>query len=404
MQVMDDISYQSEKNGLTLGILESILANSMKWKLSNLIGILAIAMIVLFALPAIANAPAPPPMNWFALSYPVGQPTLQSLQIAECNTATCEQPTLFIQYGECLATGCLKPDANTSQVAKDYRFECADNRCLLINEVNTFPINQPETQEQTNRWFRLIGQFSDRLRLSSPMLKDPQGKNASFAYSGFWQVQVTKDSLRLVQEEDKQLYFIFTPLQEYTRQMFYTGWLLTITSELLIASLFLWWRKASQQTIVRALVAIAMINLFSYPVVWSFFPSLEPFQILLARYLGISSLVVAILYGVIIYGRRSNSSKKIIFISLLAFVLLNIAGGFIALWFGYGNRLPIAQGIPYRFTMPMSEVFAVVYEAWLIAVLSLGSLSLKQSGMLSLITNATSLVLGLSLFGMSFLN
>lgn len=376
----------------------------MKWKRVNLISILAIDMIVLFALPAIANAPPPPPMNWFLLSYSTSQPTLQGLQIAECNTATCEQPTLFIQYGECFATGCLKPNAKTSQIAKDYRFDCADNRCLLI-EVNTFPIDQPETQEQskeqTNKWFRLIGQFSDRLRLSSPMFKNPQTKNASFSYRAFWQVQVTKDSLQLV-EEDRQLYFIFlTPLQEYTSQMFYSGWLLTITSEVLIASIFLWWRKVSRQNIVRTLVAIAMVNLFSYPVVWSFFTSLEPFQILLGRYLGISSLVVALVYGLIMYGRRSASSKKIIFISLLAFIVLNIAGGFIALWFGYGNRLPIAQGIPYRWTMPISEVFAVVYEAWLIATLSLGQLSLKQSGVLSLLTNVTSLVLGLIIFGTS---
>jgi hypothetical protein len=375
----------------------------MKWKLSNLIGILAIAMIVLFALPAIANAPPPPPMNWFKLSYSASQPTLQSLQIVECNTATCEPPTLFIQYGECLATGCLKPDANISASAKSYRFDCADNRCLLINEVNTFPSNQPKTQEKTNRWFRLIGQFSDRLRLSSPILKDSQEQNTSFPYSGFWQVQVTNDSLQVIQEKNKHLYSIFTPLQEYTSQMFLTGWLLTISSELLIASLFLWWRKASQQKILRALVAIAMVNLFSYPVVWSFFPSLEPFQILLGRYFGISSFIVSLLYGLIMYGRRKDSSKKIIFVSLLTFIGLNITGGFIALWFGYGNRLPIAEGIPYRFTMPISEVFAVVYEAWLIATLSLGQLTLKQSGILSLITNATSLIFGLILFGTSFL-
>ncbi len=95
----------------------------------------------------------------------------------------------------------------------------------------------------------------------------PQTKNASFSYSAFWQVLVTKDSLQLGPEEDRQLYFIFTPLQEYTRQMFYSGWLLTITSEVLIASIFLWWRKVSRQNIVRTLVAIAMVNLFSYPVV-----------------------------------------------------------------------------------------------------------------------------------------
>ncbi len=373
----------------------------MKWKLLNLVGILAIA-IVLFALPAIANAPAPPPMNWFVLSYPTEQPTLQGLQIAECNTATCEAPTLFIQYGECLDKGCLRQSAITSQIENTYRFNCAENRCLLLDIVNTYSGNQNRIKVQS-RWFRLIGQFSDRLRISKPVLKDSREKNTNFPSSGFWKVAVTNDSLQVIQEENKHLYFVFTPLQEYTSQMYFTGWLLTISSELLIASLFLWWRKISQQKILRTLVAIAMVNLFSYPVVWSFFPSLEPFQILLGRYFGISSLIVAILYALIIYSTRKAASKKIIFISLLAFILLNITGGFIALWFGYGKRLPIAEGIPYRFTMTLSEVFAVVYEAWAIATLSLGQLSLKQAGMLSLITNATSLILGLILFGTSFL-
>ncbi len=63
----------------------------------------------------------------------------------------------------------------------------------------------------------------------------------------------------------------------------------------------------------------------------------------------------------------------------------------------------MVQDLSYRFTMPISEVFAVVYEAWLIATLSLGQLTLKQSGILSLITNATSLIFGLILFGTSFL-
>jgi hypothetical protein len=146
-----------------------------------------------------------------------------------------------------------------------------------------------------------------------------------------------------------------------------------------------------------------MVNLFSYPVVWSFFTSLEPFQILLGRYFGISSLVVSLFYGFAMHVIRQDSSKKIVFFSLLIFVSMNILGGFIALWFGYGNRIPIAEGIPYRFTLPVSEIFAVVYEAWLISTLSLGQLSLKQAGLLSLLTNVTSLLLGFIIFGVSFL-
>jgi hypothetical protein len=235
------------------------------------------------------------------------------------------------------------------------------------------------------------------------LLKNPREKAASFPHSGVWQVQVTQDSLQVIQEEDKLAYFILTPVQEYTSQMFLTGWLLTITSELLVGAIFLWWRKASQPKIFRVLIAIAMVNLFSYPVVWSFFPSLEPFQILLGRYFGISSLFVAMFYSLAMHVERQASSKKIVFFSLLIFIGMNILGGFIALWFGYGNRIPIAEGIPYRFTLPVSEIFAVVYEAWLISTLSLGQLSLKQAGLLSLLTNVTSLLLGFIIFGVSFL-
>jgi hypothetical protein len=376
----------------------------MKWKLSKLIGILAIAMIVLFASTASANAPPPPPMNWFTFSYPVGQQTLQGLQIVECNTATCEQPRLFIQYGECRDVGCLKSPAVALNIDKSYRFTCASDRCLLVSDlVNTFPVDRTKPQEDPNKWFRLIGQFSDRLRLSPVLLKNPREKAASFPHSGVWQVQVAQDSLQVIQEEDKLAYFILTPLQEYTSQMFLTGWLLTITSELLVGAIFLWWRKVSQPKIFRVLIAIAMVNLFSYPVVWSFFPSLEPFQILLGRYFGISSLFVAMFYGLAMHVERQASSKKIVFFSLLIFIGMNILGGFIALWFGYGNRIPIAEGIPYRFTLPVSEIFAVVYEAWLISTLSLGQLSLKQAGLLSLLTNVTSLLLGFIIFGVSFL-
>ena len=59
--------------------------------------------------------------------------------------------------------------------------------------------------------------------------------------------------------------------------------------------------------------------------------------------------------------------------------MLNTSGSFIAIWFGYGDRFPSVQGIPYRWTMPISGIFAVIYEAWVIATLSSGQWSLRQS-------------------------
>lgn len=321
---------------------------------------------------------------------------MQGLQIVECTTATCEQPVLFIQHGECRDTGCLSSPAISSQ--RGYRFNCFDDLCLLIGDtIGSFPIDEPQSKdkEQPKKWFRLIGQFSDRLRISPPVLK---GAGSSFPHAGVWQVEVSNDSMRVKLEEGKLSYFISTPAEEYRNRMFWSGWFLTILSELLVASLYLWWRKASRPMLSRTLVTIAMVNLFSYPVVWIFFPELEPFQSILGRYMGISSLAIALSYASIAHLKSRISSKKFVFLSLGFFIGANILGFFIALWFGYGNRIPIPEGIPYRFTLPASEIFAVVYEAWVIATLSFGQLSFKQAGLLSFLTNATSLLLGVILF------
>ncbi|MEE3720029.1 hypothetical protein V2H45_25150 [Tumidithrix elongata RA019] len=373
----------------------------MKWKLSSLIGILAavciplgIAIALLVASPASANSPPPPFMNWFSLTYPSGQTTLQGLQIVDCSTATCEKPVLLIQYGECRDTGCLTSPAIFAQ--RGDRFDCFDDRCLWLGSaLDSFPINAPQQKDEPKKWFRLIGQFADRLRLSAPILK---GETTSFPMNGVWQVEVTSDSMQMAQKKGIISYSALSPFQEYSNRMFWSSWLLTILLELLVAWLFLWWRKASQQTLSRTLVAIAMVNLFSYPVVWIFFPSLEPFQSVFSRYFGISSLAIAMLYGLMMHVESKVSSRKLIFDSFIILIGANIIGFFVALCFGYGRWEPIVEGIPYRFTLPASEIFAVVYEAWVIATLSLGQLSFKQAGLLSLLTNATSLLLGVILF------
>jgi hypothetical protein len=82
---------------------------------------------------------------------------------------------------------------------------------------------------------------------------------------------------------------------------------------------------------------------------------------------------------------------------LLSLPIVLILGFVGMLFFAYGEWLPAADGLTASITLPASEVFAVVVEAWLIYRVSRPMLSLPKAGLLSLVMNAASLGLGLLL-------
>ncbi|MBC7822351.1 MAG: hypothetical protein H7126_00460, partial [Candidatus Parcubacteria bacterium] len=57
---------------------------------------------------------------------------------------------------------------------------------------------------------------------------------------------------------------------------------------------------------------------------------------------------------------------------------------------------PPVNGIPSLITLPVSEVFAVVFEAWLIYRLN-DAIPLREASLLSLTMNLISIILGLLL-------
>jgi hypothetical protein len=65
----------------------------------------------------------------------------------------------------------------------------------------------------------------------------------------------------------------------------------------------------------------------------------------------------------------------------------------------YGNYSVLAKGLSPGVILLTSEIFAVVGEAVLITILSKGTLSWRQAGVMSLLANTTSFVWGLLIFG-----
>src|SRR5579883_698752 len=345
-------------------------------------GLGAIAVVLLFATTAAANAPAPPAYAWFRFTDAHAQPiAVQSVQLVECQTTTCEQPVLLLQSGTCSASGCLQ--AAPALQSPSNRFECAENTCLYVEAFMS--------DRKTGPYFKLIAQIAGRSRASQRVrlsLKSPLESN-------------TSENLRVTVSDHDLTIAPDTSAPQPTRlELFWLAFALTEITEMAVAALVLWQMKVDRPFLTRMLAAIVFINLLTFPVVWFFFPSLQPFQYRSLRVVGALSLAVAIGFGALL-SRRSpvtlKSLGKIFGGWLLTLPLVFILGGVGMLFFAYGEWLPAAAGLTARITLPASEIFAVVVEAWLIHRVGQTVLSLPRAGLLSLCINAASLILGLVL-------
>jgi hypothetical protein len=324
---------------------------------------------ILVATAAVANSPPPVPTIWFKFKYEVSWISLQGLQYVQCEAIACQNPVVLHQYGKCSDPICIPPTAEVLD------FDCADKTCLII--ANFYPDNLPYKSNQ----FKLIGQFSDRARTSNvvPVESDLLSNN-------LWQVTVSPTDLNVTKDSGSL---------DFRTKLFFISLILTIPVELVAAALWLYFQKSSERVMGRTLATIAIAHLVTFPTVWGFFPALESFQYLIERALGTSCLAIAIVYALVLGYFRSRSAASLTVGSILLLPIAYAIGLFISLWIGYGENTPLVGGLPNFVTLPASEIFAVLYEAGLIVLLSRGVWSFRQAGILSLLTNTASLVLGL---------
>lgn len=321
-----------------------------------------------------ANAPAPPPYAWF---YWQSEPSLsvppQGLQFIGCESAACQQPAWLGEYGRCSESGCFSIGSATLEPVADVR--CAGNRCLVA--LDAFR-NEPR-----QAFFQLIAQFPDRVRGSEPIQVDP---DLNFLM-GDWRVAIAETSLEVERSN--------RPLWRDRYALFTQRAGLTLALELTVAALYLGWRRANRAVFTRTLLTVFVLHFVTLPVVWFFFPALQPFQYTPMRIMGAISLAVAIAYGLIVWRFSTMSSAKLAVGSLVGLPLVLGIGFLGAAITGYGDYLPsTTQGLPFFIVLIGAELFAFGYEALLIHRLSLGQLSLAQASLLSLLTNTASLSVG----------
>lgn len=340
----------------------------------QLLQILTALLMILSATVASANAPAPPYALWFFFDH-----APQSVQLVECRSLRCEAPKLLIQSGTCTASGCLK---TVPSLPSDYQFQCAETACLYREPLLS--------QGARNPIFQLIAQFPREViaRSSPPFTADFRSEVAGYRDRHF-NVTHHDQSLR-VKPDDK--------MKPSRWELFSTALTITLISKLTIALLFLTVLKFGRTETTKVLLWIGFVNLLTFPVVWFFFPSLQPFQYNAARVFGVFSLLNAIVFSAALVKRKPTPTNvirtAIVWFFCLPIVL--IVTFIVALLVGYAEFLPSAAGIPSLITLSVSELCVFVWEGWLLSRCE-SSFSKRQAYSLSLVMNLFSLGLGVIL-------
>jgi hypothetical protein len=342
--------------------------------------LLLIGWLLLLPRSVAANAAPPPSKLWFTYEYdhtPGSQ--IDALQLLACPTETCDAPEPLLQYGRCTAAACI-PDVPES--TRWNSLQCADNRCLA-----TLPY-----MEQTYLHFKLVAQFADGVRTSPAIAGLPQGWGNDRA----WIVQVEAADLRLVEDTE-----FVDPTGRYDG--FFWGLTLTLAVELLVAGALLWWwKKAERDVFVKRLVIVGLINLLTYPLVWLVFPSLGQFQHSYLRTMSLFVTIAFVFYAAAlawIYLPKDKSMRRLALImTLLSLPVTGLCLLFVLIINGYGNYTIAVQGLTPGLTLLLTEIFVVLAEGLLFWVLNRKSLPLLHAGVISLLMNLGSFLVGQAIF------
>jgi hypothetical protein len=351
------------------------------WK----IPVLFFVAVAIFLLPvniAYANS-IPYSYVWFTFDYKTAQtPQLLGVQLIACTTTNCEQPVLLQQYGTCDGAGCVTLPPQIT--GGPYNFGCEANVCRSAAYPPHGAID-----------FRLVVQFSDRVRTSEVVGKLP----SEWGEVSTWLVIVRDTDLSI---EHGTLPGISYFNRLYPEQPFLLFGL-SILVEILVAGVcFQLWARTDIRHLMGRLLIILLVNLLSLPVVWFFFPSLGGYQRAGDHDMGLFFLAAAFIYAALLAGIYRSGKKTRRWVIILTLISLPFTCLYSLLGESYSsgtyNFLPVnVQGLPSNVIIFASEIFAVVFEAILVTLLNKRSLPVRLIWITIILMNAASFVAGLLL-------
>ena len=348
------------------------------------VGIALAALLCSFCSVAQANSAAPPTLTWFKFDHAEPVQPLEGLQVVQCSDLDCQFRVLLAETGDCRGEHCLaRPESQPDQVQP--RLDCRDDslgrwgaqRCLAVSGYFA-----DDSLFGGTEFFKLAAQFPDQHRESAVIaLSESERLN-----NNAWQVEVLAGKLDVSRVEGVRASPRFPG--------FGVGFGLTVMSELLVAWVYGRRRSLAPVAQRRLLATLGLVHLVSYPTVWNFMTGFDYFQLPGTRAFSVVCFAIAMVWSGLLWLLRNKDLKVLLPGALVALMPLFFVGLIVTLFVGYGQQVPVADGLPRWLTVAIAETFAVVYEAVLLRWLNPKALSLRQAGLLSLAANGVSVVLG----------
>ncbi len=159
-------------------------------------------------------------------------------------------------------------------------------------------------------------------------------------------------------------------------------------------------QSADCRYILAAILSVFIAHAFSFAIVWISFPGFQHFAEPFVRYAGLMWLAFSLLYGCILSSYLASAKKlrSTTLVGSISFWLGAVVVSTIsAALNGYGSPLPSASGLSEPIAILLSELFIVIYEAWIIQCLRRDTLDFKTALRVSLVANTVSCAIGLAL-------
>ncbi|MBA3532361.1 MAG: hypothetical protein H0T73_10610 [Ardenticatenales bacterium] len=325
-------------------------------------------LLLLLSVPtaeAHANA-APPDFLRFRLEYEIPLPgDIIGAQFQGCADERCSEITYALTYGRCGAEGCIEAGSSVPMIVD--RLDCSLSACTA-----NF---RDEMYQLRGQYERLVIHFSDRVRVSQP-------------FDGTW----AERRLVVVREEALEMSNEPGVMVVGSLLLFLPAAFLTLLVELLVGYLYL---RRFPEIPKKMLLWLLPLHLVTLPMIWFFFPSLRLLPNPSATLLAPAAFSLTLIVGAALLSLSGGYIGERSFMLLFGLGLLSAP--FIA-W-GYATLAAPSEihGVPAALTTPLSELFAVLFEAWFLRVVNREFLSRNHALRLSLLANAASYALGLLL-------
>jgi len=333
----------------------------MKQKKTRLFILLGILLLSLIPFAVTADSAPPPVEVWFVFHSNSTKPLeIINAKVVGCTTQDCNE--------------------TTAKYVSD-KLACFRDLCWWSFDSYTF------NDGQVPYFFQLITEFPSGEKASNVLDDVPlnYGKTASY------QVDLSGDGLAIQRIKD-----ISWPGLEFNLE----SYLISLIIESLVGATFLAiLKKLRILEILKYIGAIILVNLVSYPVLWSFFSSVSQFHQKSDEIPAIAGLIFGTLFYILLLlaiNSKWDVERIVYTIAMIMSIPLYCVLSFLI--FGFGGNALVAVGIPVKTAIVLLEICAVLIETLLLFRMRKKHLTLTQAFLTSLIMNLASFGIGLLIF------